>query len=79
MSPAFAMAYHGKIVSVYQKIGAVTSPDDKIKDVPWLQLDEIQEGPHGGISTVAHRLQTAGGQPPASVSEVLAAERAPFP
>jgi hypothetical protein len=68
VSPVFASTSHdGRLFSLYQKKGAVAFPNGSTKDVAWLQLEEIQEGSHGGISTAAFRVHTAGGQPPTSV------------
>lgn len=53
---------------VLAKTGDVVSPDDKSVDVDWLYLTALSYGGQGELAGSAFRVETAGGQPPASVS-----------
>ncbi|EIM89136.1 uncharacterized protein STEHIDRAFT_119880 [Stereum hirsutum FP-91666 SS1] len=51
---------------VLAKTGDVVSPDDKSVDVDWLYLTALSYGGQGDLAGSAFRVETAGGQPPAS-------------
>lgn len=43
------------------------SPDDPSKDVDWLQLSALTFPEQGELATTVFRVETVGGQPPATV------------
>lgn len=53
---------------VLARTGDIPSPDDKSVDIDWLYLTALSYAGQGKLAKSVFRVETAGGQPPASVS-----------